>query len=82
MDGVVNLADASSILNHLYQAGTVACSDSMDTNDDSVLDISDPIFLLLFLFGSGQVPPDPGLSCGQDPGPDDALPCQNGLNCP
>lgn len=82
MDSLVNLADASSILEHLYQGSPAACSDSMDTNDDSVLDISDPIFLLLFLFGSGQAPPAPGLSCGQDPGPDDSLTCQNGLNCP
>lgn len=82
MDSTINLADVTSQLDHLYQLAPASCQDSMDSNDDGILDISDPVFLLLFLFDNGQPPPAPTLSCDTDPDPADSLDCQNGLNCP
>jgi hypothetical protein len=82
MDSLLNMADVFSQLLLLHESGPGPCPDAHDTNDDGALDISDPIFLLLFLFGNGQNPPSPGLNCGIDPGAADSLDCQMGLNCP
>ncbi len=82
MDTIINMADVLYQLEHLHQSVPASCQDAIDCNDDGVLDISDPIFLLLFLFGNGLPPPAPTVDCDTDPGPADSLDCQNGLTCP
>ena len=57
------------------------CSDGQDTNDDGVLDISDPIFTLLYLFADGSPPPAPFPNCGVDMTPD-SLGCAFFPPCP
>ena len=46
-----------------------------DLNDDGVLDISDPTYLLAHLFWGGAAPPEPFAQVGLDPTPDDPYLC-------
>ena len=52
MDGDVDLADATTIIDNLFVAPetTVLCEDAWDTNDDGVVDIADIIVSLDYLF--------------------------------
>jgi hypothetical protein len=55
--------------------------EAADLNDDGGVDLSDPIYLLLYLFEGGTPPPPPfdptGKTAGPDPTPDD-LGCAQG----
>lgn len=52
------------------------CLDAADVNDDGLVDISDAVKILQYLFLGGFEPPAPGPgSCGVDPTPDDLAPC-------
>ena len=73
-DGTVQVDDAVVILEHLFREGPAsACLDSEDANDDTQIDISDPVAVLFFLFAAGVLPSPQ--SCGLDPTLDDSLPC-------
>ena len=54
-DREVDLADAISMLHHLFlrRLSSPGCSVALDVNSDDIFDISDPIFLLFFLFNGG-----------------------------
>ena len=39
----------------------------LDANDDAGTDISDPVYLLMYLFSNGSAPPAPFPACGSDP---------------
>jgi hypothetical protein len=58
----------------------LSCQDAADTNDDGLLNIADPIHLLVFLFGGETAPPAPFPDCDTDPS-DDLLECQSAGNC-
>lgn len=74
-DGSLQLTDAIVTLEHLFRAAPgPLCQDRLDANDDSWVDISDPIYTLLFLFLGGGPPPPPFPGPGTDPTPDE-LPC-------
>ena len=77
-DGHVrNIADAIMSLGHLFRGQPPPpCQAACDMNDDGGLDISDPIFLLNFLFLGGRFPPPPHPGCGLDPTPD-PLSCES-----
>jgi hypothetical protein len=75
-DGSTDLADAVTILLHLFAGREIDCSDAADANDDGVLDLTDPIQLLDHLFRGGEAPPAPA-SCGADP-TEDGLACGAG----
>lgn len=66
-DGVVDVADAITHLNHLFQGDPLECRASGDVNDDSALDIADVIALLGFLFEGSFDIPEPFVTCGLDP---------------
>lgn len=56
--------------------------DGQDSNDDGVLDLSDPIYSLIYMFAGGTPPPAPGASnCGPDPTDTDALECLDYPGC-
>ena len=55
------------------QAGPT-CLDAADADDSGALDISDPVYLLGFLFLGTSAPAEPLRACGPDPTPD-------GLKC-
>ena len=80
VDGRSELSDAIRILDYQFRGGAVLeCFDAADVNDDAVLDIADPIFLLQFLFIGGPTPPEPTWIPGTDPTPD-RLDCATGLD--
>ncbi|HLU46802.1 MAG TPA: dockerin type I repeat-containing protein, partial [Planctomycetota bacterium] len=76
-DEAVNLTDVVSIATYLFLAGpSPSCSDAADTNDDGILDVSDPVYLLFSLFVAGSPPPPaPYPEPGNDPTFRDNLGC-------
>lgn len=73
-DGQLNIADAISVLGHLFGGDPApSCSDAADANDDGLLNIADAISILGYLFGGGSIQP-PGDVCGPDPTGNDTLP--------
>ncbi len=74
-DGVIDLADALRLLNHLFSGQPAPrCEKAADIDDGGVLDISDAIQLLRHLFVAGDPPAEPYNEPGIDPTPD-------GLRC-
>jgi IPT/TIG domain-containing protein len=75
-DGAVDISDAVAILAYLYLGGASPdCMDALDTDDDGTLSITDPIYLLNFLFQDGSPIPAPGPEPGFD-GTPDGLQCE------
>ncbi|MCA8960546.1 MAG: FG-GAP repeat protein, partial [Planctomycetes bacterium] len=74
-DGALLITDAIAILDGLFVAGAFDCPDAADANDDSLIDISDPIYTLAYLFGGGIAPPPPWSACGPDPTVDALADC-------
>jgi hypothetical protein len=73
--GALDINDAIQSLRVLFQVLTPPdCVDRVDSNDDGVLDIVDPLVTLFFLFGGGSAPPAPYPNHGFDP-TEDGLPC-------
>jgi hypothetical protein len=57
------------------------CLSSCDANDDGRVDFADAIYVLRFLFRSGEAPPSPGpFQAGPDP-TSDSLDCKAGSIC-
>jgi hypothetical protein len=73
----VNLTDAVALAKYLFQAGPAPkCQDAADANDDGILDVSDPVYLLFALFIPGSPPPPPPYpEPGEDPTFRDSLGC-------
>jgi hypothetical protein len=84
-NNVINITDAMLIFFYAFGQGTasfpVGCLDIADCNDDGVVDISDPIYILIDVYEGGPPPPPPNVgSCGPDPTPDGLI-C-DGQYCP
>jgi hypothetical protein len=74
--GTLNLADAIFTATWIYSDGQApSCRDACDANDDGRLDISDPIYTLLYLFTGSAPPPAPYPSPGPDPTFLDGIDC-------
>jgi hypothetical protein len=67
----VNIADPVAVLRHLFLGGALACADAGDADDSGTLNITDPVYLLDFLFRRGERPPAPFPGPGVDPSGDD-----------
>lgn len=81
-DGNCDLADAINLLTCLFfGSGSCPCDDASDINDDGMVDISDVIYKLGFLFLSGPPPPSPYPGCGPDPTLD-GIGCASFPPCP
>lgn len=77
-NGAVDLTDAVLVARYLFSAGEApSCDDAADANDDAVLDVSDPVYLLFFLFLQGPPPPAPFPNPGIDPTFRDNLGCES-----
>ncbi len=79
-DGVVDSADAISVLLTVFGAAPRPCADAFDVNDDGSINVSDPVALLRHLFRGAPAPPAPSGECGPDPS-EDALGCESYPPC-
>ena len=80
-DALVNMADAIVSLIYQFQgADTPGCLSALDTNDDGDVDVSDPVYSFMHLFGMGDPPAFPFPDCGEDPSPDD-IGCERADAC-
>ena len=59
----------------------VSCFDAADADDDGALSLTDPVYMLLNLFGQGPPLLPPSSDCGLDPTPD-GIDCESSLLCP
>ena len=57
------------------------CPDSGDANDDGILNIADPIYLLNWRFSTGAPPAPPFPDCGLDPTGDGLDDCEGFTPC-
>ena len=74
-DGGINIADAVSLLSHLFAgAAEPSCVEACNANDDEGLNIADAIAILSHLFGGAGPLPAPHPECGVDPTP--SLSCE------
>lgn len=73
----VNIGDAVASVRYLFRSGPApTCQDAADMNDDGILDISDPVYLLFHLFLQGLAPPPPFPNPGSDASFRDNLGCE------
>jgi len=74
-DGTVEFLDALLTLDTLFGLEVSLCPEALDVNDDTVLDLADPVYLLGFLMGAGPAPFAPFPVAGPDPSPLVGYPC-------
>ncbi len=77
LDSSVDVADAVTILLYLF-VGSIAttCPDRLDADDDGQILVSDPIYLVHFLFRGGPAPKPPYPEEGFDPTGDELPQCR------
>ncbi len=75
LDGTVEFLDALLALETLFGLEVSSCPEALDVNDDTVLDLADPVYLLGFLMGAGPAPFAPFPVAGPDPTPLVGYPC-------
>ncbi|MGE4613701.1 MAG: hypothetical protein AAEJ46_05125, partial [Planctomycetota bacterium] len=65
------------MLNYLFlDSAEPPCPDAADADNDGLLNITDPVFMVLYIFGIGVAPPYPFPDCGLESYPDvDGLDC-------
>jgi len=72
----VNIADAAAMVGTMFLGEFPApCFDACDADDNGALNVSDPVYLLNYLFVFGEEPPAPFPTPGDDPTDDDPLDC-------
>jgi len=74
-DETVDISDPVAILLVLFQGGTSDCDDAFDADDSGFVNITDPIYMLNYLFLSGPRMPLPYPAAGGDP-TEDELGCE------
>ncbi|MBI4603029.1 MAG: right-handed parallel beta-helix repeat-containing protein [Planctomycetes bacterium] len=75
------ISDAVFTLLHLFLGGNgPSCADAADADDNGLLNLADPIYLLNRLFRGGPPPPAPEGDCGPDPTADE-LDCASHPPC-
>jgi hypothetical protein len=74
-DGSINISDPVVLLRHLFGGQTLPCQDAADFDDSGILNLTDAVQALAFIFQNGPRPPPPFPEPGVDPTPD-GLGCQ------
>jgi hypothetical protein len=60
LDKQRDISDRDRTLQVLFSGeDSLPCDDAADANDDGKVDLSDPVFTLLWLYLSGRAPPSP-----------------------
>jgi hypothetical protein len=63
-DGKIDLSDAIGVLGVLFSGDAAECADAADADGNGVLEVTDPIVLLQYLFLGGPPPASPYPDCG------------------
>ncbi|MBN1417638.1 MAG: sigma-70 family RNA polymerase sigma factor [Planctomycetes bacterium] len=71
LDGTYTIGDPIFILNGLFGGGDLPCEDAADVNDNEILELGDPVLLLMWQFADGAPPAEPFERCGWDKAGDD-----------
>jgi hypothetical protein len=79
MDGIVDLSDALKVLLHLFSGVSVSCQDALDADDSGLLNLTDSVLVLDYVFQDGPAPTQPFPEGGPDATADDELGCEQGL---
>jgi len=81
--GRINITDAINTVLFAFDGKAIPCHDAADANDDGIVDQSDVVFTLFYLFvPESSLPfPAPFPSPGEDP-TDDGLGCETGIVAP
>jgi hypothetical protein len=66
-DSVVSLSDAVRILLHLFGGLPVSCPAAADADGNDAVNLTDPVYVLEFIFRGGPPPPAPFPSAGPSP---------------
>ena len=75
-----NISDAFKVLQYLFTGETeLACEDAADSDDNALLNLSDPVFTLNWLFLQGPDFPVPFAQLAEDPSQDYQLFCFDGF---
>ncbi len=75
-DGSVNIADAVTVLGHLFSGSPLPdCPDAADGNDDGSLNIADGVTILSYLFAGGELAAPGAEVCGLDESADELSEC-------
>ncbi|MBN1443191.1 MAG: hypothetical protein JXA90_10805, partial [Planctomycetes bacterium] len=78
----LDLSDAVRTLSHLFMGyPEPVCLRTSDVDDDGLVNLTDAVHFLMFLFLGGAAPPAPIARCGPDPTPD-PLTCLSFPPCP
>ena len=70
-DGKISLSDPIHLMQFIVRGRPVACLDAGDFDDSGLLDVTDAVLMLTFLFLDGAVPPPPFPTPGPDPTEDE-----------
>lgn len=75
-DGSIDIADAVTMLQHLFLGAPCGCLDAADVDGTGTLEVTDPIALLGYIFLGGPPPASPFPSCAEAGGAGAALGCE------
>jgi hypothetical protein len=82
-DTKVDLADSATVIGQQFVGIPVDCLDACDANDDGKINLADSVFLLNYIFKSGDAPPAPGPDLDEGPDPtEDTLDCETAACAP
>jgi hypothetical protein len=81
-DRSLDISDSIRILFVLYAGFPTACRDALDLDDSGVLELTDAIHGLNFIFLLGPAPAAPFPTCGADLTGTDVLTCETFAGCP
>jgi hypothetical protein len=82
-DSLIDIADPVKLFNFLFLGHSAPpCRDAADSNDSGIVDMSDGVYELAYIYNGGPRPPEPYLPlCNLDPTDQDGIGCARYLPC-
>ena len=80
LDRVVDISDPIRLLGYLFGELEAGCLDAADADNNELLEVTDAIAILNFLFKEGAAPPEPFPAIGLDEDAEGPLDCQEGFD--
>jgi hypothetical protein len=80
IDGLIDLSDALKVLFHLFAGAALRCEDAADADNNELLEVTDAVRILSFLFQRGAPPPAPYPLPGRESDAEGPLGCEEALD--